>query len=212
MNFSETYKRINAPIAPSPVLIEKTLAKALRRVFPIRRLAAMAAAASVLLCTPALAARTEPGYRAAVQDSGGLLRAAALVIVEVDDGTVFGRQLCQRGVQAGFLRLIVGVDVLQGDGSPPPGRGSQAFGAVGRHPQEPGPAVLLAGKGRGGAVVAEEDLLKDVVGVMAAAELGVCQPVDHRAVLLYGGFCVHLLPPLVFMWFAGRSVINTLLR
>lgn len=62
MNFSETYKRINAPIVPSPALVEKTLARTRRPGAPLRRLAAMAAAAAVLLATPALAARTEPGY------------------------------------------------------------------------------------------------------------------------------------------------------
>lgn len=63
MNFSETYKRMNTPVVPSPVLVEKTLARTRRRSPPLRRLAAMAAAAAVLLATPALAARTEPGYQ-----------------------------------------------------------------------------------------------------------------------------------------------------
>ena len=63
MNFSETYARLNEPILPSPGLIEKTLAKARRRAFPLRRLAAAAAVAAVLLATPALAAQTEPGYQ-----------------------------------------------------------------------------------------------------------------------------------------------------
>lgn len=63
MNFSETYQRLNAPIAPSPALIERTLAGTRRHRPPLRRLAAMAAAAAVLLATPALAAQTEPGYQ-----------------------------------------------------------------------------------------------------------------------------------------------------
>lgn len=63
MNFSETYRRLNAPIVPSPALVEKALAKTHRRRPPLRRLAAMAAAVAVLLATPALAAQTEPGYR-----------------------------------------------------------------------------------------------------------------------------------------------------
>lgn len=62
MSFSETYAKLNEPIAPSPGLIEKTLANTRRRVFPLRRLAAIAAAAAVLLATPALAAQTETGY------------------------------------------------------------------------------------------------------------------------------------------------------
>lgn len=62
MNFTETYQRLNAPIAPSPRLIEKTLAKARRPSFPLRRLIGIAAAAAVLLATPALAAQTEAGY------------------------------------------------------------------------------------------------------------------------------------------------------
>lgn len=63
MNLSETYQRLNAPIAPSPALVEQTLAKTRRRRLPsLRRLAALAAAAAVLLATPALAAQTEPGY------------------------------------------------------------------------------------------------------------------------------------------------------
>nr|WP_325212832.1 DUF4179 domain-containing protein [uncultured Oscillibacter sp.] len=64
MNFSETYARVSAPVVSSPRLIEKTLekTKARRPSFPLRRLAAIAAAAAVLLATPALAAQTEPGY------------------------------------------------------------------------------------------------------------------------------------------------------
>ena len=62
MNISETYAKINEPIVPPPGLIEKTLAKTRRRGFPLRRLMATAAAAAVLLATPALAAQTEPGY------------------------------------------------------------------------------------------------------------------------------------------------------
>lgn len=63
MKFSETYVKLNEPIAPSPSLIEKTLANTRLRVFPLRRLVAIAAAAAVLLSTPALAAQTEPGYQ-----------------------------------------------------------------------------------------------------------------------------------------------------
>lgn len=62
MNLSETYMKLNEPVRPSPGLIEKTLAKTRRHVFPLRRLIAAAAAAAVLLATPALAAQTEPGY------------------------------------------------------------------------------------------------------------------------------------------------------
>ena len=61
MSFSETYRRMNAPIGPSPDLIRRTLSPARRRL-PLRRLAAAAAAAAVLLATPALAVRTEAGY------------------------------------------------------------------------------------------------------------------------------------------------------
>lgn len=63
MNFSEAYAKLNEPITPPPGLVEKTLAKTRRRGFPLRRLAAVAAAAAVLLATPALAAQTEPGYQ-----------------------------------------------------------------------------------------------------------------------------------------------------
>ena len=63
MSFSETYAKLNEPIAPSPGLIEKTLEKTRRRhSLPFRRLAAAAIAAAVLLATPALAAQTETGY------------------------------------------------------------------------------------------------------------------------------------------------------
>lgn len=62
--FPETYRRINEPIAPSPALIEETLAKTARRSFPLRRLAAIAAAAALCIATPALAAQTELGYQA----------------------------------------------------------------------------------------------------------------------------------------------------
>ena len=44
MNISKTYERINAPVVPSPRLMEKTLAKIRRSGFPRRRLAAIAAA------------------------------------------------------------------------------------------------------------------------------------------------------------------------
>ena len=63
MNFSETYARVNAPIAPSPRLIETTLEKTRRSPFPLQRLLGIAAAAAVLLATPALAAQTETGYQ-----------------------------------------------------------------------------------------------------------------------------------------------------
>lgn len=62
MNLSETYAKLNEPIVPSPGLVEKTLAKTRKRGFPLRRLAAVAIAAAVLLATPALAAQTETGY------------------------------------------------------------------------------------------------------------------------------------------------------
>lgn len=62
MNFTEIYGKLNEPIVPSPGLIEKTLANTRRRVFPLRRLMAIAAAAALLLATPALAAQTETGY------------------------------------------------------------------------------------------------------------------------------------------------------
>ena len=61
MNFSETYRQMNAPIGPSPDLIRRTLSPTKRRI-PLRRLAAVAAAAAILLATPALAVRTDAGY------------------------------------------------------------------------------------------------------------------------------------------------------
>ena len=64
MNFSETYRRMNEPVGPSPDLIRKTLSPSGRRRFPRRRLIALAAAAAVLLATPALAVRSELGYYA----------------------------------------------------------------------------------------------------------------------------------------------------
>ena len=57
MNFSETYRRMNEPVGPSPDLIRKTLAPARRRRSP-RRLIAIAVAAAVLMATPALAVRS----------------------------------------------------------------------------------------------------------------------------------------------------------
>ena len=53
MNFSEIYRSLNDPIIPSAALVEKTLKRP--RALPLRRLAALAAAA-------ALAVRTELGY------------------------------------------------------------------------------------------------------------------------------------------------------
>lgn len=62
--FSETYRAMNDAVVPSPALIEETLSKAKRRRFPLRRVAAIAAAAALCIATPALAARTETGYQA----------------------------------------------------------------------------------------------------------------------------------------------------
>lgn len=63
--FSETYQKMNEPIAPSPELIQRTLKKTRKhRQPPLRRIAAIAAALAVLLATPALAAQTEIGYQA----------------------------------------------------------------------------------------------------------------------------------------------------
>ncbi|MDO4315570.1 MAG: DUF4179 domain-containing protein [Oscillospiraceae bacterium] len=62
--FSETYRKMNDAVVPSPALIEQTLAKAKRRRFPLRRIAAIAAAAALCAATPALAAQTELGYQA----------------------------------------------------------------------------------------------------------------------------------------------------
>ena len=62
MNFSETYRRINDPIGPSPELIRRTLSQPKRPRFPLRRLTAAAVAAAVLLTAPALAVRSEIGY------------------------------------------------------------------------------------------------------------------------------------------------------
>lgn len=61
--FSEIYRAMNETVVPSPVLVEKTLSRATRRRFPLRRIAAIAAAAALCIATPALAARTEPGYQ-----------------------------------------------------------------------------------------------------------------------------------------------------
>ena len=71
--------------------------------------------------------------------------------------------------------------------------------------------MLLAFKGRGGAVVAEENLLKDVVGVLAAAELGISQAVDHGSVPLHGGFRVHFAPS-SYLADGERSIRNTVQR
>ena len=60
MNFSETYRRMNEPIGPSPELIRRPPPK---RRLPLRRLAAAAAAAALVLATPALAVRSELGYQ-----------------------------------------------------------------------------------------------------------------------------------------------------
>lgn len=62
MNFSKTYRRMNEPVGPSPDLIRKTLSHPDRHRLPLRRLAAAAAVAAVLLATPALAVRSEAGY------------------------------------------------------------------------------------------------------------------------------------------------------
>lgn len=65
MNFSKIYQTMNAPIGPSPALVERTLAHAARR--PVRlRLPAMAAAVILILCAavPAAVAAAEPLYQA----------------------------------------------------------------------------------------------------------------------------------------------------
>ena len=64
MNFSKTYHAMNAPILPSPALVERTLRRTRRPALPLRRLAAAALAAALILATPALAVRTELGYQA----------------------------------------------------------------------------------------------------------------------------------------------------
>lgn len=64
MNFTQAYRHMNDAIIPSPALAAETLAKAKRRRFPLRRLAALAAAAALCAATPALAAQTELGYQA----------------------------------------------------------------------------------------------------------------------------------------------------
>lgn len=61
--FSETYRKMNDAIAPSPDLVERTLSQTRRRKFPLRRVAAIAAAAALCVATPALAAQTEIGYQ-----------------------------------------------------------------------------------------------------------------------------------------------------
>ena len=62
--FSETYRSINQPVAPSPALVAETLARTRRysRSLP-RRVTLIAAVLAVFLATPALAARTNPGYQ-----------------------------------------------------------------------------------------------------------------------------------------------------
>ena len=62
--FSETYRSINQPVAPSPALVAETLARTRRysRSLP-RRVTLIAAMLAVFLATPALAARTNPGYQ-----------------------------------------------------------------------------------------------------------------------------------------------------
>lgn len=64
MNFTQVYRNINSAIAPSPALVEKTLAKTKCHSFPLRRIAAIAMAAALCAATPALAAQTELGYQA----------------------------------------------------------------------------------------------------------------------------------------------------
>ncbi len=66
MNFSETYHRMNEPVGPSPDLIRDILSPS-KRCAPLRRLAAIAVAAAVLLATPALAVRSELGYHVLYQ-------------------------------------------------------------------------------------------------------------------------------------------------
>lgn len=64
--FSETYRKMNDPIAPSPGLTAETLSRTRRRVRPrLRRPAAVAAALMLALCiaTPVAAATVEPVYQ-----------------------------------------------------------------------------------------------------------------------------------------------------
>lgn len=62
MSFQNTYKTMNDALNPSPELVRATLKKTRRPALPLRRLAAAALAAAVILATPALAARTDLGY------------------------------------------------------------------------------------------------------------------------------------------------------
>ena len=49
MNFSKTYRRMNEPVGPSPDLIRKTLSHPDRHRLPLRRLAAAAAVAELIM-------------------------------------------------------------------------------------------------------------------------------------------------------------------
>jgi len=61
--FSETYRRMNEPVGPSPGLVRRTMEETQRRRMPLRRLAVCALAAALCLAAPALAAQTELGYQ-----------------------------------------------------------------------------------------------------------------------------------------------------
>ena len=68
MNFSKTYRRMNEPVGPSPDLIRKTLSHPDRHRLPLRRLAAAAAVAAVLLATAPKSNSAHNAIIAAMQD------------------------------------------------------------------------------------------------------------------------------------------------
>ena len=136
MNFSKTYRRMNEPVGPSPDLIRKTLSHPDRHRLPLRRLAAAAAVAAVLLATPALAVRSETGYavlyriapavaqffqpiQEACTDSGITMEVAAVRVEDVaglDELTVgtLGAKALGLGITAvlgGAAALLVGEEL-----------------------------------------------------------------------------------------------------
>ena len=104
----------------------------------------------------------------------------------MDHEPVLFRQLAQDLVQLLVLGLRHGDAVVQGHRPADPPGAQVALAAVHRHPQQPGPAVLLGCEGRTAAEVAQEDLLADVLGVGPGPGVGIGQPEDHRLIPVHG--------------------------
>ena len=114
-------------------------------------------------------------------DLGSLV---TLVIEQVNDGPVVGRQLIYR-LQHRPVARLGGGDLqsdIQGLRPLPPGAFQQVLAGVGRHPQDVGPLVLRALKLPGLHQQLHEDRLADILGIVGVFQIGVTEAEDRVGV------------------------------